>query len=189
MNKAQLEKNIYNTILSDPTSHNEHFLNKYVDFEYYLPLTHKRLEELKDILREELHKHIELNKKVMLGMSIRQILDIQKLYLDAQKKIQRDTGTYVESATFILTCFIIVTKDIVIQLHYGFMSSANVSCSSQSGQLLKVIFDIYFNSSPTIVNDPITGNKSYSLTNETIPFNVELQEIYRNIIQIILKEI
>ena len=196
MNKEQLEKNIYNNMLSHPANNNEHFLNKYVDFEYCLPHLNDRIDEILPCLNIKIFKEfVRMNNKHFEGISIRQIIEIEKLYSDFTDKFANAPTHYNDELLIKLACYIITTKDILIQLYYNFIPRANILPDSVSAKLWLDLFDSNINANATIgITRPILNTKAdqYTYTINKILFHesfTKLNEAYNQMMKVLLKEI
>ena len=195
MNKEQLEKNIYNNLLSQPANSNEHFLNKYVDFEYCLPHLNDRIDEILPCFDNPVtEKHIRSNIELLAGVSVRQIIEIEKLYFASKDKLVNETYYYKgdKGLIFKLACFIITTKDALIQLYYNFTPSIRVLCESVSAKFLINISNVATenkNVSRAANQDPTTYQPYYTINKIMFNPSTELNEIYNHMMKVLLKEI
>lgn len=193
MNKEQLEKNIYNNMLSQPANSNEHFLNKYVDFEYCLPHLNDRIDEILPCLNINIFKKfVKENNNLFEGISIRQIIEIEKLYSDFTSKFTNASTHYNDELLVKLACFIITTKDALIQLYYSFTPGIRVLSESASGKFLIDISNIETedkNSPRGINQDPATYQTYYTINKIIFHPSSKLNEDYNQMMKVLLKEI
>lgn len=183
MNRKQLEENIYSHILSRPVDNSEHFLDKYVDFEYCLPQLFDRVDDISsNILDIQFIQHIRNDRTLTDGLSIRQLIKIKRFYTDYTNEF----GSNGELKTiFLLTCFLEVNKSSLISMYYNFIPSFEVSVNGLSG---KILAKIYLESFSQTNLTPNYDKPYYLITNDIFKLNAKVNILFKSMIKFLLKE-
>lgn len=191
MNKEQLQNNIYHTIMSKPSVESEHFLEKYIDFEYCLPNVMERTDCINDLICDELKPLLASSESMefLKGVSIRQLIQVNKLCSEIFKKdpsFRNPFKQQLQEITFLMACFIVTSKNELIPLWYGLRESFIMN----SGQLSNKITSAIVQKSRML-----NGEERKLHLNENIVFSLgffkdtsQLYNLFQDIMKILLKE-